>query len=246
MASTRFDVLGIGNAIVDVLARTDDAFLIKQGMHKGGMALIDEPRAATIYDVMGPAIEVSGGSAANTIVGVASLGARAAFVGKVQRRRTRPGVRARYPRCRRFLRYAAGRRRPLHRAVLCAGHTGRRAHHEHLSGRRAGPSSQRYRPGHDRGGRHHLSGGLSLGSAARQGGVPQGGKDRPRRRARRRARRCRMRFASTVTAPNFSTSSAAARSTSSSPTSGNCTACTRPPISTPRSMPCAAMPSLRW
>ncbi len=84
MASTRFDVLGIGNAIVDVLARTDDAFLIKQGMHKGGMALIDEPRAAAIYDVMGPAIEVSGGSAANTIVGVASLGARAAFVGKVR------------------------------------------------------------------------------------------------------------------------------------------------------------------
>ncbi len=84
MASTRFDVLGIGNAIVDVLARTDDGFLVKQGMHKGGMALIDEPRAAAIYDAMGPAIEVSGGSAANTIVGVASLGARAAFVGKVR------------------------------------------------------------------------------------------------------------------------------------------------------------------
>ena len=66
MASTRFDVLGIGNAIVDVLARTDDDFLVKQGMHKGGMALIDEPRAATIYEAMGPAIEVSGGSAANT------------------------------------------------------------------------------------------------------------------------------------------------------------------------------------
>jgi sugar/nucleoside kinase (ribokinase family) len=84
MASTRFDVLGIGNAIVDVLARTDDGFLIKQGMHKGGMALIDESRAAAIYDAMGPAIEVSGGSAANTIVGVASLGAKAAFVGKVR------------------------------------------------------------------------------------------------------------------------------------------------------------------
>ena len=84
MATSRFDVLGIGNAIVDVLARTEDDFLIKQGMHKGGMALIDEPRAASIYDAMGPAIEVSGGSAANTIVGVASLGARAAFVGKVK------------------------------------------------------------------------------------------------------------------------------------------------------------------
>ena len=84
MASTRFDVLGIGNAIVDVIARTEDDFLIKQNMHKGAMALIDEARAAAIYDAMGPAVEVSGGSAANTIVGAASLGARAAFVGKVR------------------------------------------------------------------------------------------------------------------------------------------------------------------
>ncbi len=84
MAATRYDVLGIGNAIVDVIARTEDDFLAKQKMHKGTMALIDEARAAGIYDAMGPAIEVSGGSAANTIVGAASLGARAAFVGKVK------------------------------------------------------------------------------------------------------------------------------------------------------------------
>ncbi len=84
MAPTRYDVLGIGNAIVDVIARTDDDFLAKQRMHKGTMALIDEARAAAIYDAMGPAVEVSGGSAANTIAGVASLGARAAFVGKVK------------------------------------------------------------------------------------------------------------------------------------------------------------------
>jgi sugar/nucleoside kinase (ribokinase family) len=84
MASTRFDVLGIGNAIVDVIARTDDDFLARQDMRKGTMQLIDEPRAASIYDAMGPAVEVSGGSAANTIVGVASLGGRAAFVGKVK------------------------------------------------------------------------------------------------------------------------------------------------------------------
>jgi adenosine kinase len=84
MASDRYDVLGIGNAIVDVIARTEDDFLIKQKMHKGAMALIDEARAAAIYDAMGPAVEVSGGSAANTIVGAASLGARAAFVGKVR------------------------------------------------------------------------------------------------------------------------------------------------------------------
>ena len=84
MAATRFDVLGIGNAIVDVIARTDDDFLVGQKMRKGTMQLIDEPRATGIYDAMGPAVEVSGGSAANTIVGVASLGARAAFIGKVK------------------------------------------------------------------------------------------------------------------------------------------------------------------
>jgi sugar/nucleoside kinase (ribokinase family) len=84
MTAPRYDVLGIGNAIVDVIANAEDDFLVKHGMHKGGMALIDEPRARTIYDAMGPAIRASGGSAANTIVGVASLGARAAFVGKVK------------------------------------------------------------------------------------------------------------------------------------------------------------------
>jgi sugar/nucleoside kinase (ribokinase family) len=84
MAAMRYEVLGIGNAIVDVIARTDDDFLARQNMHKGTMQLIDEPRAASIYDAMGPAVEVSGGSAANTIVGVASLGGRAAFVGKVK------------------------------------------------------------------------------------------------------------------------------------------------------------------
>jgi sugar/nucleoside kinase (ribokinase family) len=84
MTTTRYDVLGIGNAIVDVIARTEDDFLIRQNMRKGGMQLIDEARAEAIYQAMGPAIEISGGSAANTIVGVASFGGRAAFVGKVK------------------------------------------------------------------------------------------------------------------------------------------------------------------
>jgi sugar/nucleoside kinase (ribokinase family) len=84
MASARYDVLGIGNAIVDVLARTEDDFLVKQGMNKGAMALIDEARAQAIYDAMGPAVEISGGSAANTIVGLASLGGCGAFVGRVK------------------------------------------------------------------------------------------------------------------------------------------------------------------
>src|SRR5262245_39169359 len=84
MPDLRYDVLGIGNAIVDLLARAEDDFLVRQGMHKGGMALIDEARAQALYGAMGPATEISGGSAANTIVGVAGFGARAAFVGKVK------------------------------------------------------------------------------------------------------------------------------------------------------------------
>ena len=84
MADVKYDVLGIGNALFDVLVRTDEAFLAKHGMAKGSMSLIDEARAAAIYKDMGPATEVSGGSAANTIVGIGSLGARAAYVGKVK------------------------------------------------------------------------------------------------------------------------------------------------------------------
>jgi adenosine kinase len=84
MTASRYDVLGLGNAIVDVIARAEDDVLVAQGMHKGTMALIDEARAKAIYEAMGPATESSGGSAANTIAGVASFGARAAFVGKVR------------------------------------------------------------------------------------------------------------------------------------------------------------------
>src|SRR5262250_1533646 len=84
MAEAKYDVLAIGNAIFDVLVKTDEKFLADHGMAKGGMALIDEARAASIYRDMGPATQMSGGSAANTIVGVASLGARAAYVGKVK------------------------------------------------------------------------------------------------------------------------------------------------------------------
>jgi sugar/nucleoside kinase (ribokinase family) len=83
-ATARYDVLGIGNAIVDVIARADDDFLLAHGMRKGTMALIDEARAQSIYDAMGPAVEMSGGSAANTVVGVAGFGARAAFIGKLK------------------------------------------------------------------------------------------------------------------------------------------------------------------
>jgi sugar/nucleoside kinase (ribokinase family) len=84
MADAKYDVLGIGNAIFDVLVQTDEKFLADHGMTKGGMTLIDEARALSIYRDMGPATEMSGGSGANTIVGIANLGARAAFIGKVK------------------------------------------------------------------------------------------------------------------------------------------------------------------
>jgi len=84
MTEAKYDVLGIGNAIFDVLVQTDEKFLSRHGMTKGGMALIDEARAASIYRDMGPATEMSGGSAANTIVGIAGFGARTAFVGKIK------------------------------------------------------------------------------------------------------------------------------------------------------------------
>lgn len=80
----QLDVLTLGNAIVDVLAHTDDAFLTGQNLHKGSMNLIDEARALDLYGMMGPATIISGGSGANTAVGVASLGARAGFIGKVR------------------------------------------------------------------------------------------------------------------------------------------------------------------
>ena len=84
MADPSLDVVGIGNAIVDVLAQADEAFLKVQDLAKGTMTLIDGARAETLYAAMGPAVEVSGGSAANTMAGLASLGGRGAFIGKVR------------------------------------------------------------------------------------------------------------------------------------------------------------------
>ena len=84
MANKTFDVVGIGNAIVDVLAQADDAFLVAQELPKGSMNLIDAARAEALYADMGPGREISGGSAANTMAGIASLGGKGAFIGKVR------------------------------------------------------------------------------------------------------------------------------------------------------------------
>lgn len=83
MTNARYDVLCIGNAIVDVIADTDEAFLSNQGLHKGAMRLIDEAEAVRLYEAMGPGREISGGSAGNTAAGLAALGINAAFIGQV-------------------------------------------------------------------------------------------------------------------------------------------------------------------
>lgn len=82
-SSKPLHVVAIGNAIVDVMAFADDAFIVTHGMRKGGMTLIDQARGDAVYDAMGSAVEVSGGSAANTLAGMASLGAKTGFIGKV-------------------------------------------------------------------------------------------------------------------------------------------------------------------
>lgn len=83
MTETSYDVLTIGNAIVDVLAQADDAFLVREGVAKGTMRLIDAEQAERLYEEMGPGQLVSGGCAGNTAAGLASFGARTAFIGKV-------------------------------------------------------------------------------------------------------------------------------------------------------------------
>lgn len=83
MSEALYDVIAIGNAIVDVMAPCDDAEIEALGLAKGGMTLVDTERAQTLYDAMGPAREISGGSAANTLAGLAALGAKCAFIGQV-------------------------------------------------------------------------------------------------------------------------------------------------------------------
>jgi sugar/nucleoside kinase (ribokinase family) len=77
------DVVGIGNALVDVLSHEDDGFVDRHGLTRGSMALIDSERAEELYSAMGPGTEVSGGSAGNTMAGIASFGGRAAYIGRV-------------------------------------------------------------------------------------------------------------------------------------------------------------------
>ena len=187
MPATQYDVLGIGNAIVDVIARTEDDFLVKHAMNKGSMALIDEPRAEAIYASMGPAIEISGGSAANTIAGVASFGARARLRRQGEGRHARQGVRHDIRATGvTFTTPLAADGPSTARCYMLVTPDGERTMNTYLG------AAQNLSPADldetaDRRRRHHLSGRLSVGSAAGQGRVPQGGADRARRRARGRA-----------------------------------------------------------
>lgn len=83
MTEPRYDVIAIGNAIVDVMAPCEDALIEELGLNRGGMTLVDTARAEELYAAMGPAREISGGSAANTLAGMAALGAQCAFIGQV-------------------------------------------------------------------------------------------------------------------------------------------------------------------
>ena len=182
---SQYDVLCIGNAIVDIIAECDDAFLVENGIIKGAMNSSTPSAPALLYSRMGPAIEASGGCAGNTAAGIASFGGRAAFFGKVSDDELgdiyRHDIRAQG---------VAFDTRPLQRqaadrALDDLRHAGRRAFDEHLSRRlrRARPGRCRGRQGGGRQG--HLFRGLSLGSAARQGGDPADGRATPTRPAAR-------------------------------------------------------------
>ena len=164
MTDAKYDVLGIGNAIFDVLVQTDEGFLARHGMTKGGMALIDEARAAAIYKDMGPATEMSGGSGGQHHRRPCQFRRPRGLHRQGQERPDRRSLHPRHPRRRRRLRDQGGGKRPRHRLLLHPGDAGRRAHHEHLSRRGAGPDARGYRRSADRGLPHRLSRRLSLGS----------------------------------------------------------------------------------
>ena len=182
-----YDVLGLGNAIVDVIAETDERTLERLDLAKGTMTLIDRARMTKLYAGMGPAIEMSGGSCANTMAALASLGAAAAYVGKVQddqlgevfRHDIRAtGVDFRTPplrqgpptaRCLVFVTRDAQRTMATYLGACVELQSGRR---RRSAGRRR---------------RDRLSRGLPVGPARRQGRVPEGGADRAPPRPQGRA-----------------------------------------------------------
>ena len=145
MPTLRYDVLGIGNAIVDVLARVEDSFLARHDLTKGMMRLIDEPTADQLYGDMGPAIEISGGSAGNTAAGLASFGGRAAYFGKVKNDQL-GDVFAHDLRAQGVTFESVPATAGPATARFHPGHARRRAHDEHFSRRLRESHGRRYRP----------------------------------------------------------------------------------------------------
>jgi sugar/nucleoside kinase (ribokinase family) len=131
MTSKTYDVVAIGNAIVDVLVHADDRFLGDHGLTKGTMALVDEAQAERLYASVGAGLETSGGSAANTVAGIAQLGGRAGFIGRV--RNDQLGAIFAHD-IRGPVRDSARLVRRLHSPLPDPGHPRCPAHHVHLSG----------------------------------------------------------------------------------------------------------------
>ena len=135
MTEPTYDILGIGNAIVDVVAQAEDAFLSRHDMHKGAMQLIDAATADALYAAMPPGLESSGGSVANSCAVAAALGARVAYIGKVADDQLGEVFRHDITRGGRALPDRAAGRRRTHGALPDPGDSGRPAHDEHLPGR---------------------------------------------------------------------------------------------------------------
>ena len=180
--TTTLEVLGLGNSLVDILAHADDAYLDAQEMVKGAMTLIDEDRAEALYAARVDPIVISGGSAANTIVGVASLGAPRRLYRQGQARSAGPGLCRRHPLDRREVRHPSGRARAGDGTLLRLCHAGRRADDEHLSRRQHLPFAARRRRGPGARGQGRLSRRLHVGPAGRQVRLPESRRARPRRR----------------------------------------------------------------
>ncbi len=189
-------VLGISNAIVDVLTHVDDQFLTRVGVPRRSMVLIDEQRAEELYRQMGPTTEMSGGSVANTIAGIANLGGRTAYIGRVfddQLGRIfvhdmqSLGV---------DVRLAAREEWTADRAQLHSDYAGRRAHDADLSRELHHARARAHHPSDLRPAGNRAAGGLCMGSAAGTGRARQGHRTRTTRRDGHRASRSRMRNAS--------------------------------------------------
>ena len=181
MNSAAIDVVGIGNAIVDVIAHAEERVSRRRRPRQGR----DDPdrrrrapRRSTAK--MGPAIESSGGSAGNTMAGIASLGGTGGYIGKVRDDLLGRGVPPRHHRDRRAVRHAGRDRRARHRALPDPGDAGRAAHDGHLSRRLRRTRARGHRRRADRRRPGHLSRRLSVRPAAGAGGVPQRRRDRAR------------------------------------------------------------------